>query len=272
MEKYTISQACTLHARIGWQGLTKKEYLDDGTIYLVTGIDFAEGKIDFSHCHYVTQDRYDQDPHIQLQPEDVLVTKDGTIGKVAIIDSLDKPATLNSGVFVVRPKDRTDLLPRFLMCALRSNHFARFIEQIKVGCTIAHLNQEKFLKYEIPHIPICQQKHIISTLSHAEAVIRARRQQLAELDNLVKARFIELFGDKRYPEDTLLNLCNIIDYRGKTPEKVESGLPFITAKNVRMHAILIRTLTVQILTTGVMHFRKRSAIFRQRPSSLMMIM
>ena len=33
----------------------------------------------------------------------------------------------------------------------------------------------------------------------------------------------------------MLNLCNIIDYRGKTPEKVEYGLPFITAKNVRMH-------------------------------------
>ncbi len=43
-----------------------------------------------------------------------------------------------------------------------------------------------------------------------------------------------MFGDK-YSEDTLLNLCNIIDYRGKTPEKVESGLPFITAKNVKMH-------------------------------------
>ena len=41
--------------------------------------------------------------------------------------------------------------------------------------------------------------------------------------------------DGKYPEDTLLNLCNNIDYRGKTPEKVESGLPFITAKNVKMH-------------------------------------
>ena len=52
---------------------------------------------------------------------------------------------------------------------------------------------------------------------------------------LVNFRFIELFGGKGYPEDTLLNLCNIIDYRGKTPEKVEYGLPFITAKNVKMH-------------------------------------
>ena len=55
------------------------------------------------------------------------------------------------------------------------------------------------------------------------------------MDQLVNSRFVELFGHKGYPEDSLLNLCNIIDYRGKTPEKVEDGLPFITAKNVRMH-------------------------------------
>ena len=61
-----------------------------------------------------------------------------------------------------------------------------------------------------------------------------RQQQLAKLDELIKARFVEMFG-KGYPEDTLLNLCNIIDYRGKTPEKVDLGLPFITAKKIRMH-------------------------------------
>ena len=66
-------------------------------------------------------------------------------------------------------------------------------------------------------------------------LLSLRKEQLTKLDELVKARFVELFGDKGYPEDTLLNLCNIIDYRGKTPEKVEHGLPFITAKNVRMH-------------------------------------
>ena len=144
MIRQTIEKACTLHARIGWQGLTKAEYLDEGEYYLVTGVDFVEGLIDFEHCHYVTKDRYDQDVNIQLSANDVLVTKDGTIGKVAIIHKLDKPATLNSGVFVVRPKDVNKLLPEYLVFALRSNHFSRFIDQIKVGCTIAHLNQTKF--------------------------------------------------------------------------------------------------------------------------------
>ena len=195
MKKQTIEEACTLHARIGWQGLTKAEYLDSGAYYLVTGVDFSDGLIDFEHCHYVTQDRYEQDEHIQLKADDVLVTKDGTIGKVAIIECLDKPATLNSGVFVVRPKNKSSLLPEYLVFSLRSGHFSRFIEQIKVGCTIAHLNQAKFLKYEIPDISVEEQQHVIDILKRAETIVKASQEELRKLDELIKARFIELFGD-----------------------------------------------------------------------------
>ena len=56
-----------------------------------------------------------------------------------------------------------------------------------------------------------------------------------------QSRFIELFASVE-AEDTLQNLCTFIDYRGKTPEKVESGLPFITAKNIRMHRMSFDTL------------------------------
>ena len=133
MELTTIEKSCSLHARIGWQGLTRKEYLEQGDYYLVTGVDFENGRIAFDRCHYVTKDRYEQDSHIQIGIDDILVTKDGTIGKVAIIDKqLDMPATLNSGVFVVRPKDKERLLPSYLKYALESGCFNRFIEKIKV--------------------------------------------------------------------------------------------------------------------------------------------
>lgn len=80
-----------------------------------------------------------------------------------------------------------------------------------------------------------RQQEIVDMLDKVNDLISLRKQQLTKLDELIKARFVEMFDGKGYPEDTLLNLCNIIDYRGKTPEKVEYGLPFITAKNVKMH-------------------------------------
>ncbi|MDO4203935.1 MAG: restriction endonuclease subunit S [Selenomonadaceae bacterium] len=238
MEKQTISNACSLHARIGWQGLTKAEYLDSGDYFLVTGVDFSDGLIDFEHCHYVTKDRYDQDEHIQLKNDDVLVTKDGTIGKVAIVHELDKPATLNSGVFVVRPKNPDELIPEFLVFALRSNHFARFIEQIKVGCTIAHLNQEKFLKYEIPRISIQKQKYIIDIMRCTEKLIKWRKQELQKLDDLIKARFVEMFGDPiNNPKGwnmVELGALTVIGSSKRIFERdyVSEGVPFYRTKEI----------------------------------------
>ena len=116
-EVQNIQNNSTLKARIGWQGLTTAEYLKNGIFYLVTGTDFNNGKIDWENCVYVDEKRYDQDKNIQLKKGDVLVTKDGTIGKIAYIDFLPLPATLNSGVFVIRPLGK-NYLPLFLFYIL----------------------------------------------------------------------------------------------------------------------------------------------------------
>ena len=75
-----------------------------GKYYLVTGTDFTKGRVNWGSCWFVDASRYVQDKNIQLKERDILLTKDGTIGKVGFIDSLPGPATLNSGVFVIRPK------------------------------------------------------------------------------------------------------------------------------------------------------------------------
>ena len=103
------------------------------------------------------------------------------------------------------------------------------------GSTFKAISKNVLAETEIVLPNIEHQTKIANELELVFNLIFLRKQQLSKLDELVKSRFIELFGGKGYPEDTLLNLCNIIDYRGKTPEKVEDGLPFITAKNVKMH-------------------------------------
>ena len=110
-----FDEACTLHARIGWQRLTKAEYKATGDYMLITGTDFTlSNEVNYKTCVYVSKDRYVQDPKIQIKDGDVLITKDGTLGKVAQVNNLPMPATLNGGVFVVRPKDEL-LLPRYIM-------------------------------------------------------------------------------------------------------------------------------------------------------------
>ena len=110
-------------------------------------------------------------------------------------------------------------------------YFLKYVEIPNLGYA-RHFKYIKELVFPIPSLSV--QKDVINIFTKIDQQISLRQQQLQTLATLVKSRFHEMFGDK-YSEDTLLNLCNIIDYRGKTPEKVESGLPFITAKNVKMH-------------------------------------
>lgn len=165
--KRRLGDFCELKARIGWQGLKHDEFLDEGYYYLVTGVDFNDSSIDWSRCHYVTKDRYDQDPYIQLHNGDILVTKDGTIGKVAIVSGLNGPATLNSGVFVLRDK-KGFTLNKFLFYSLLSKDFEKFIEDCKTGSTIAHLNQKAFVNYLIPTPEINAQKRFVVIAEQAD--------------------------------------------------------------------------------------------------------
>lgn len=181
VNKRSIGEICSVKARIGWQGLKKKEYLSEGEYLLVTGVDFVENSIDFDHCFYVTQERYDQDPYIQLQADDVLVTKDGTIGKIAYVEDVPMPATLNSGVFVVR--DIAGVLrSKYLFHALMSDEFNKFVEGFKTGSTIAHLNQKAFVNYEIPVPSFEEQDWFINFVDQAEETKRQLKESIVDLE------------------------------------------------------------------------------------------
>lgn len=169
----SLGEDSILKARIGWQGLTTEEYLNQGDYFLITGTDFNSGFINWNSCHFVEKDRYDQDLYIQSQVGDILITKDGTIGKVAFIDHLPKPATLNSGVFVVRPKKQS-YHPEFLYHIFMSSFFKEFLSQLSAGSTINHLYQKDFVHFKCFLPPSKEeQKAIASILSDMDKEIES---------------------------------------------------------------------------------------------------
>ncbi|WP_290209171.1 restriction endonuclease subunit S [Bacteroides acidifaciens] len=170
----TFNQVITPKARIGWQGLKKHEYLRSGYSYLIGGTDFSNGTVSLDNISYVTKERYDMDTNIQVSENDVLVTKDGTIGKIAIVPELNKPATLNSGVFVFRTNSR--LVPAFLFRVLQSSVFREFIDTLSAGSTIKHLYQKDLKKFEF-EIPVdTKEQEAIS------AVLTAMDEEIRDLE------------------------------------------------------------------------------------------
>ena len=173
--------------RIGWQGLRTDEYCDEGT-YLVTGTDFVDGRIKWADCHHVSKDRYDQDPYIQLRNQDLLITKDGTIGKVALVEQLPDIATLNTGILVVRPENSVYLTP-YMFWILNSALLREFIEYTKAGSTISHLYQETFGEFAFPVPKISEQQSIATYLD----------RKTKQIDGLIekKQNQIDLLREQR---------------------------------------------------------------------------
>jgi len=181
-----------LKARIGWQGLTTAEYLKTGDYFLVTGTDFSVGRIAWSSCCFVAAERYTQDRNIQLQSKDILLTKDGTIGKVAYVDHLPGPATLNSGVFVIRPKGEA-YEPHFFYYILTSRIFEEFLNKLAAGSTISHLYQKDFVTFSFlvpPTIP--EQTAIAEVLTEMDAELAALEQRREKTRALKQAMMQEL--------------------------------------------------------------------------------
>lgn len=161
----TLGHSAIIKARIGWQGLTTAEYKNTGDYFLITGTEFKNGYIDWDKCFYVDATRYNQDKNIQVKEHDVLITKDGTIGKVALIKSLPKKATLNSGVFVLRPIGDS-FYPEFFYYLLLSEIFTKFLKQLSAGSTINHLYQKDIVSFKF-YTPktITEQEKIADVLS-----------------------------------------------------------------------------------------------------------
>lgn len=161
----------------------------------------------------------------------VLLAEDG-----GNFGSKDKPIAyrvsgkcwVNNHAHVLKPKEGLDV--DYLCYSLMFYDVTGLVN----GATRQKLTQADMRKMEIPLPPLDEQRKIAAVLDKVSDLIAKRRQQLDKLDTLVKARFVEMFSSVEN-EDTLVNLCTFIDYRGKTPEKTESGLPFITAKNIKMH-------------------------------------
>ena len=73
------------------EGIKEKGVFDKGDYRIINGTNIINGKINWSGCGFISKERYNESPEIMLKPNDILITKDGTIGKVAMVEELSKP-------------------------------------------------------------------------------------------------------------------------------------------------------------------------------------
>ena len=193
-EQRKLGDQMYIKSRIGWQALTRDEYLETGDYYLITGTDIDESShtVDLKRSYYVSKERYEMDDKIQVKEGDIIVTKDGTIGKVAMVTGLDKPATLNSHLFVLRDLSG-NLDNRYLLQMLNSHIFDAFVNSTKTGSTLTGLPQKTFVEFQFP-VPCCEeQKRISSFLDNLDNLITLHQRELGHLKLLKKGLLQQMF-------------------------------------------------------------------------------
>lgn len=261
MKKHTLIDCFSLRARIGWQGMRSDEFKTEGP-YLVTGVDFHNGRVNWDDCYHVTEERYAQDKGIQLREHDLLITKDGTIGKTAVVIDCPEKATLNSGVFVVRAING-EVMPEFLHYVLHSHWFDLFVRNVLTGSTIKHLNQEKFYKFsfEAPDVPA--QKKIVEVLESIDTVIDKTREFIKKYTNIKAGMLHDLFEThvEGYKTRPLGEISNI--QRGGSPRPIqdfitdsEDGINWIKIGDTSLTSKYIVSAKEKIIPSGVRHSRK----------------
>ena len=130
----------------------------------------------------------------QLQENDILFSIAGAIGRTAIVTKDCLPANTNQALAIIRiPQGVIDY--RFLLYALQSDAIIEQAEKQKQGVAQLNLSLQNINDFEIPFFTEEEQLTVVEVLSSVDSLLSTRIAQLEQLDELVKSRFIELFGD-----------------------------------------------------------------------------
>lgn len=155
-----LEKIAYLAGRIGWKGLTAKEYTQSGPLFLsVHSLNYGD-YVDFRDANHISKERYDESPEIMLKEHDILICKDGAgIGKLGIIKHLSAPTTINSSMLLIRAE--ADLKAKYLYYYLLSSNFQKLIREKIDGATTPHLYQRDIKKLLVPVISLSAQDSLI---------------------------------------------------------------------------------------------------------------
>ena len=189
------------------------------------GLPFFQGNADFGEIHPSVR-MWCSEPSKIARENDILISVRAPIGALNIANC---ECCIGRGLAALTVNN--DICTReYLWYALSSK-----IDELNskgTGSTFKAVNKSTLSETEIPLPPLDEQRHIAATLDKVTDLISKRRQQLDKLDELVKARFVEMFGDpesndKNWPVLPMSKICSVgSSKRIYQSEQSSSGVPF----------------------------------------------
>jgi len=154
--------------------------------------DIVNHEVDNYPDFYISHEIY-TDINQDIRPLDILFSKDGSIGNVAIITENDK-VIIGSGFSILRVKDEIDIDPYYIFCALSIPEIGGYQAKMRtvIASTIPHLREENLLKIKIPLLDNVDQKQIAAILKEAFGMKSERKRKLDEIKTILELEFEEI--------------------------------------------------------------------------------
>ena len=238
MERIRLGDACDI---LNGFAFKSDKYVEDG-IRIIRIANVQKGYIEENAPAFYPIDSVGLEKYM-LEEGDLLMSLTGNVGRVALLQKEMLPAALNQRVACLRLKlDR--ITKGFLFHILNSDFFEQQCVQASNGVAQKNISTEWLKDYEIPLYSIEEQLKITDILDKVRRIIISRNDELSALDDLIKARFVEMFGDPvsnpmRWKGTILRTVCSkITDGEHGSVPRVEIGHPFLNAKHVLKNGLI----------------------------------
>ena len=204
-----------------------------GNIPWITTVSLTGGVIgETDAVEFITEQAIKESAAKIVPTNSIMVGTRVGVGKVAV-NSV--PMSTSQDIISLLDIDET-IWDKEYLCKFISANSAYLNSQAR-GATIKGIKIDTLASLEVPELPINQQREINIVLNNVLALIEHRNQQVSKLDELVKSRFVELFGDQETNPYNLNvgKLSDVADiYLGltHTPTYVEQGKPFLSVRDI----------------------------------------
>lgn len=194
-------------------------YSEYGYIFL-SSKNVTTQKIDWDNVMFIPEKLHEElYKRVAPQIDDILLAKNGTTGVAAIVDR-DIVFDIYVSLALIRPNTEI-VMPRYLLYAINNPVVKGYFDSSLKGIGVPNLHLKNIRETPIKIYDLETQKAIVEKLDKVCELISLRKQQIAKLDELVKARFVEMFGESEYPCNSLISL--IIEGAGLSYGIVQPG-------------------------------------------------
>lgn len=218
MEYVKLEEICTIVSG-GTPSRSKPDYWNDGNIPWIKIKDMKSKYIDSAE-EFITEEGLNNSSTKMLKSDTILYSIFATLGEVGIL-KID--ACTNQAIAGLSLKEDSNILKEYLYYYLKSKK--KDVNNLGRGVAQNNINLSLLRKFKIPVIPLHQQKKIIGVLDNVSNTINNYEREIELLDELVKARFMEMFGNpvsnsKDLPIQKMNNVAPICQYDGSFKERV----------------------------------------------------